>query len=93
MSQLATSEAVTLSTGIIYEQVGCVVIVNVYNVTYSGSTRRFGPMPAGLRPRATRYGTVNSNADSGIVYVDANGNIDVWAGANGTYTGQVVYTV
>ncbi len=50
-------------------------------------------MPAGLRPRSTRYGVVNSAANAGIVYVDASGNIEVWAGANGTYTGQVVYTV
>lgn len=50
-------------------------------------------MPEGLRPRATRYGMVNAGSNSGIVYVDASGNIDVWAGANGTYTGQVAYTV
>lgn len=69
------------------------VIVNVYNVEYSGNTRRFGPMPEGLRPRATRYGAVNAGSNAGIVFVDTSGNIDVWAGANGTYTGQVVYTV
>ena len=30
---------------------------------------------------------------AGIVYVDTSGNIDVWAGSNGKYTGQVAYTV
>lgn len=69
------------------------VIVNVYNITYSGNSRRFGPMPKELRPRSTRYGIVNSGSNAGIVFVDTSGNIDVWAGANGTYTGQVVYTV
>ena len=83
----------TLQNGITYERFGQVVIVNVYNVTYSGSIRSFGPMPAGLRPRATRYGVVNAGTNAGIVYVDASGYIMVWAGANGTYTGQVVYTV
>ena len=72
---------------------GSIVIVNVYNVTYSGAARRFGPMPTGLRPRATRYGIVNTGSNAGIVFVDTSGNINVWAGANGTYTGQVVYTV
>lgn len=83
----------TLQTGITYEVSGNVVIVNVYNVTYSGAARRFGPMPTGLRPRATRYGIVNTGSYAGIVFVDTSGNIDVWAGANGIYTGQVVYTV
>lgn len=50
-------------------------------------------MPTGLRPRATRYGIVNTGSYAGIVYVDTSGNIDIWAGANGTYTGQVVYAV
>ena len=90
---VSQSEAKQLSIGITYERYGQLVIVNIYNVTYSGNTRRFGPMPAGLRPRSTRYGVVNSAANAGIVYVDASGNIEVWAGANGTYTGQVVYTV
>lgn len=93
VSLLSESKAVTLQSGITYEVSGNVVIVNVYNATYSGNSRRFGPMPEGLRPRATRYGAVNSGANAGIVYVDTSGNIDVWAGANGTYTGQVVYTV
>lgn len=83
----------TLQNGITYEKFGSIIIVNVYNVTYESGTRTFGPMPAGLRPRATRYGTVNSAAAAGIVYVDPNGSIKVWAGASGTYTGQVVYTV
>lgn len=93
VSQLSKPKAVTLQSGITYEVSGNVVIVNVYNVTYSGSGRRFGPMPTGLRPRSTRYGVVNSGSNAGIVYVDTSGNIDVWAGSNGTYTGQVVYTV
>lgn len=93
VSQLSESKAVTLQSGITYEVSGNVVIVNVYNVTYSGNPRRFGPMPTGLRPRSTRYGIVNSGSNAGIVYVDTGGNIDVWAGSNGTYTGQVVYTV
>lgn len=50
-------------------------------------------MSEGLRPRSTRYGIVNSGSNAGIVFVDTSGNIDVWAGANGTYTGQVVYAV
>lgn len=50
-------------------------------------------MPKGLRPRSTRYGVINAGSNAGIVYVDTSGNIDLWAGANGTYTGQVVYTV
>ena len=93
VSQLSESKAVTLQSGITYEVSGNVVIVNVYNVTYNGSGRRFGPMPTGLRPRSTRYGVINSGSNAGIVYVDTSGNIDVWAGSNGTYTGQVVYTV
>ena len=93
VSQLSETKAATLQTGITYEVSGNVVIVNVYNVTYSGNARRFGPMPEGLRPRATRYGIVNTGSNAGIVFVDPSGNIDVWAGANGTYTGQVVYTV
>lgn len=93
VSQLSKPKAVTLQSGITYEVSGNVVIVNVYNVTYSGSGRRFGPMPTGLRPRSTRYGVINSGSNAGIVYVDTSGNIDVWAGSNGTYTGQVVYTV
>lgn len=93
VSQLSESKAVTLQPGITYEVSGSIVIVNVYNVTYSGNARRFGPMPEGLRPRATRYGIVNTGSNAGIVFVDPSGNIDVWAGANGTYTGQVVYTV
>ena len=93
VSQLSESKVATLQSGITYEVGGNVVIVNVYNVTYSGTARRFGPMPTGLRPRATRYGIVNSGSNAGIVFVDTSGNIDVWAGANGTYTGQVVYTV
>ena len=93
VSQLSKSKAVTLQSGITYEVSGNVVIVNVYNVTYSGSGRRFGPMPTGLRPRSTRYGVINSGSNAGIVYVDTSGNIDVWAGSTGTYTGQVVYTV
>ena len=93
VSQLSESKVATLQSGITYEVSGNVVIVNVYNVTYSGNARRFGPMPEGLRPRATRYGIVNTGSYAGIVFVDASGNIDVWAGANGTYTGQVVYTV
>ena len=93
VSQLSESKAVALQSGITYEVSGNVVIVNVYNVTYSGSGRRFGPMPTGLRPRSTRYGVINSGSNAGIVYVDTSGNIDVWAGSNGTYTGQVVYTV
>lgn len=93
VSQLSESKAVTLQSGITYEVSGNVVIVNVYNITYSGSIRRFGPMPTGLRPRATRYGIVNTGSYAGIVYVDTSGNIDIWAGANGTYTGQVVYAV
>lgn len=93
VSQLSESKAVTLQSNITYEVSGNVVIVNAYNVTYSGNTRRFGPMPKGLRPRSTRYGIVNSGSNAGIVFVDTNGNIDVWAGANGTYTGQVVYAV
>ena len=83
----------TLQNGVTYEVDGHTVIVNVYNVTYSGSPRRFGPMPAGLRPRGTRYGVVNAGSNAGIVYIDTSGNIDVWAGANGTYTGQVVFCV
>lgn len=93
VSQLSESKVATLQSGITYEVSGNVVIVNVYNVTYSGNSRRFGPMPKGLRPRSTRYGIVNSGSNAGIVFVDTSGNIDVWAGANGTYTGQVVYTV
>lgn len=93
VSQLHQSEAVTLSNGITYERFGQVVIVNVYNVTYSGNIRSFGPLPDGLRPRVTRYGAVNSGRDAGIVYVDTSGCILVWAGANGTYTGQVVFTI
>lgn len=93
VSQLSESKAVTLQSGITYEVSGNVVIVNAYNITYSGNLRRFGPMPKGLRPRSTRYGIVNSGSNAGIVFVDASGNIDVWAGANGTYTGQVVYAV
>ena len=93
VSQLSESKAVTLQSGITYEVSGNVVIVNVYNVTFSGSPRRFGPMPTGLRPRSTRYGIVNADSNAGIVYVDTSGNIDVWAGSNGTYTGQDVYTV
>ena len=93
VSQLSESKALTLQSGITYEVSGNVVIVNVYNITYSGSIRRFGPMPTGLRPRATRYGIVNTGSYAGIVYVDTSGNIDIWAGANGTYTGQVVYAV
>lgn len=93
VSQLSESKVATLQSGITYEVSGNVVIVNVYNVTYSGNARRFGPMPEGLRPRATRYGIVNSGSNAGIVFVDTSGNIDVWAGSNGTYTGQVVYAV
>ena len=93
VSQLSESKAVTLQSGITYEVSGNVVIVNAYNITYSGNSRRFGPMPEGLRPRSTRYGIVNSGSNAGIVFVDTSGNIDVWAGANGTYTGQVVYAV
>ena len=93
VSQLSESKAVTLQLGITYEVSGNVVIVNAYNITYSGNARRFGPMPTGLRPRSTRYGVINSGSNAGIVYVDTSGNIDVWAGSNGTYTGQVVYTV
>lgn len=93
VSQLSESKVATLQSGITYEVSGNVVIVNVYNVTYSGNSRRFGPMPKGLRPRSTRYGIVNSGSNAGIVFVDTSGNIDVWAGSNGTYTGQVVYTV
>lgn len=93
VSQLSEYKAVTLQSGITYEVSGNVVIVNAYNITYSGNSRRFGPMPKGLRPRSTRYGIVNSGSNAGIVFVDASGNIDVWAGANGTYTGQVVYAV
>lgn len=93
VSQLSESKVATLQSGITYEVSGNVVIVNAYNVTYNGSGRRFGPMPTGLRPRSTRYGIVNSGSNAGIVYVDTSGNIDVWAGSNGTYTGQVVYTV
>ena len=93
VSQLSESKAVTIQSGITYEVSGNVVIVNVYNITFSGSPRRFGPMPTGLRPRSTRYGIVNAGSNAGIVYVDTSGNIDVWAGSNGTYTGQVVYTV
>ena len=93
VSQLSESKVATLQSGITYEVSGNVVIVNVYNITYSGNSRRFGPMPKGLRPRSTRYGIVNSGSNAGIVFVDTSGNIDVWAGANGTYTGQVVYTV
>lgn len=90
---VSQSEAKTIQNGITYERYGQVVIINVYNVTYDGGTRTFGPMPSGLRPRATRYGTVNSAENAGIVYVDQSGSIKVWAGASGTYTGQVVYTV
>lgn len=93
VSQLSKSKVATIQSGITYEVSGNVVIVNVYNVTYSGNSRRFGPMPKGLRPRSTRYGIVNSGSNAGIVFVDTSGNIDVWAGSNGTYTGQVVYTV
>lgn len=93
VSQLSESKVATLQSGITYEVSGNVVIVNAYNITYSGNSRRFGPMPKGLRPRSTRYGIVNSGSNAGIVFVDNSGNIDVWAGANGTYTGQVVYTV
>ena len=93
VSQLSESKVATLQSGITYEVSGNVVIVNVYNVVYSGNARRFGPMPEGLRPRATRYGAINAGSNAGIVLVDTSGNIDVWAGANGTYTGQVVYTV
>lgn len=93
VSQLSESKAVTLQSGITYEVSGNVVIVNAYNITYSGAARRFGPMPTGLRPRSTRYGIVNAGSNSGIVFVDTSGNIDVWAGSNGTYTGQVAYTV
>lgn len=93
VSQLSESKVATIQSGITYEVSGNVVIVNVYNVTYSGAPRRFGPMPEGLRPRATRYGAINAGSNAGIVFVDTSGNIDVWAGANGTYTGQVVYTV
>ena len=93
VSQLSESKVATLQSGITYEVSGNVVIVNAYNITYSSNSRRFGPMPKGLRPRSTRYGIVNSGSNAGIVFVDASGNIDVWAGANGTYTGQVVYTV
>lgn len=93
VSQLSESKAVTLQSGITYEVSGNVVIVNVYNVTFSGSPRRFGPMPEGLRPRSTRYGVVNAGSNAGIVYVDTSGNIDLWAGSSGTYTGQVVYAV
>lgn len=93
VSLLSESKAVTLQSGITYEVSGNVVIVNAYNITYSGNSRRFGPMPEGLRPRSTRYGIVNSGSNAGIVFVDTSGNIDVWAGANGTYTGQVVYAV
>ena len=82
-----------MQNDITYERTGNVVVVHVYNVTYSSDIRRFGPMPVGLRPKRTRYGTVNSDANAGIVYVDPSGNIDVWAGARGTYTGQVVYCV
>ena len=93
VSQLSELKVATLQSGITYEVSGNVVIVNVHNVTYSGNARRFGPMPEGLRPRATRYGAINAGSNAGIVFVDASGNIDVWAEANGTYTGQVVYTV
>ena len=93
VSQLSESKVATLQSGITYEVSGNVVIVNAYNITYSGNSRRFGPMPKGLRPRSTRYGIVNSGSNAGIVFVDTSGNIDVWAGSNGTYTGQVVYTV
>ena len=93
VSQLSESKSATLQSGITYEVSGNVVIVNVYNVTYNGNGRRFGPMPTGLRPRSTRYGVINSGSNAGIVYIDTSGNIDVWAGSNGTYTGQVVYTV
>ena len=50
-------------------------------------------MPKWLRPRSTRYGIVNSGSNAGIVFVDTSGNIDVWAGSNGTYTGQVAYAL
>ena len=93
VSQLSKSEVATLQSGITYETSGNIVIVNAYNISYSGSARRFGPMPEELRPRATRYGVINSAANAGIVFVHPSGYIDVWAGANGTYTGQVVYTV
>lgn len=94
VSQLSVSNVVALQSGITYEVSGNVVIVNAYNVTYSGGAPlRFGPMPTGLRPSSTRYGIVNAGSNSGIVFVDTRGNIDVWAGSNGTYTGQVVYTV
>ena len=77
VSQLSESKVATLQSGITYEVSGNVVIVNVYNVTYSGNSRRFGPMPKGLRPRSTRYGIVNSGSNAGIVFVDTSGNIDV----------------
>ena len=93
VSQLSEKKVATLQSGITYEVSGNVVIVNAYNITYSGNSRRFGPMPKWLRPRSTRYGIVNSGSNAGIVFVDTSGNIDVWAGSNGTYTGQVAYAL
>ena len=78
-----------------YERYGQVVIINVYNVTYDGGTRSV--RPNALRPAAScdvRYGIrATARHNAGIVYVDQSGSIKVWAGASGTYTGQVVYTV
>lgn len=90
---ISQADFVELQNGASYERNNNVVIINVYNITYSGNPRRLDTMPVGLRPTRTRYGVVNSDNNAGIVYVHANGNIELWAGANGTYTGQVVYCV
>lgn len=90
---ISQANRTTLCNGITYEVYGKLVIVNAYNITLSGDSRKVGTMPSGLRPRATIYGVITSESYAGLIYVNSNGDVLFWARNNGDYTGQIIYTV
>jgi hypothetical protein len=68
------------------------VLLHVENVTLTGGViRGVGQLPIAYRPSSDRSGAVSDGNGSGIVIVRGNGNVELYAGASGDYSGFVAY--